>query len=267
MGDAHRLQQVVWNLLSNAVKFTPKGGRVQILVTLEESSVEISVADTGRGISPAFLPHVFERFRQADGTTTRSHGGLGLGLSIVRELVELHGGTVGAASDGEGTGAVFTVRLPLAVARRLTPVLPGDAVAPPAAPHLSCPPEIAGLRVLVVDDEDDTREMLHALLQGCHVDVRLAASAAEALAAVHAAPPDLLLSDVGMPGEDGLSLIGKIRALPAEAGGRIPAVALTAYARMEDRARALHAGFDNHVAKPVEPVELLAVIASFARRR
>ena len=267
VGDAARLQQVVWNLLSNAVKFTPKGGHVEVSVQQRDADVELVVADTGRGIDAGFLPHVFDRFRQAEGVTTRSAGGLGLGLSIVKELVALHGGTVAVASPGLGEGSTFTVTLPASESRRreVTPPRGYDAQ-PPAAIDFACPPELAGMGVLVVDDEEDSRDMLEVMLARCGVKVRLAANAAEAYAAVQAEVPDLLLSDIGMPGEDGYSLIGRIRALPAAAGGRLPAVALTAYARVEDRAKALHAGFDNHVTKPVEPLELLAVVATFARR-
>jgi PAS domain S-box-containing protein len=265
MGDTHRLQQVVWNLLSNAVKFTPKGGRVQVVATLGPSEVEISVSDTGKGISPEFLPYVFDRFRQADGATTRSSGGLGLGLSIVRELVNLHGGSVAVASDGEGRGATFSVRLPLAVMRKGKALTPREQAAVPS--ELTCPPQLAGMVVLVVDDEQDSRDMLAALLRHCGVEVIAVGSAAQARAAIADQVPDVLLSDVGMPDEDGYTLVAQVRALPPGRGGDMPAVALTAYARTEDRARALHAGFDNHIAKPVEPIELLAVVAAFARRR
>ena len=266
MGDSHRLQQVVWNLLSNAVKFTPRAGRVQVIIECRDSSVEITVADTGRGIALDFQRHVFERFRQADGATTRAYGGLGLGLSIVHQLVEMHGGTVSVFSEGEGRGSTFTVRLPLAVARRR------DVSSPPAlqgllAAHgIACPPALDGVHVLVVDDEADTREMLQALLEHCGAGVRLASSVAEGMAMFAELRPDVLLSDIGMPGEDGYVLIDRIRKLPPGAGGGVPAVALTAYARTADRTRALLAGFNNHVSKPVEPVELLAVLASLSAR-
>ncbi len=265
MGDAHRLQQVIWNLLTNAVKFTPRGGRVQVLVECRDSAVEVNVADTGRGITRDFQPHVFERFRQADGGSARSHGGLGLGLSIVRQLVEMHGGTVSVHSEGEGLGASFTVRLPLAVARRFG--APGaPALQASGAGGLACPPELDGLQILLVDDEADTREMLRALLEQCGAQVELAASTAEALTVFARRRPDVLLSDIGMPGADGYALIEQLRRLPPAAGGEVPAVALTAYARTEDRTRALLVGFNNHVSKPVEPLELLAVIASLAGR-
>ncbi|HYH95044.1 ATP-binding protein [Hyalangium sp.] len=265
MGDSQRLQQVVWNLLSNAVKFTPKGGRVQVFVERRDSSVEITVADTGQGICREFLPHLFERFRQAEAGTTRTAGGLGLGLSIVRNLVEMHGGTVSASSEGDGKGATFTVQLPVSVAlRREVAVRPGLQL--PVAQGEVCPPELASLRVLVVDDEGDTRELLRAMLEGCKAHVLTAASAAEGLALLRAERPDLLISDIGMPGEDGYSLISRVRALSPEQGGRTPAVALTAYTRVEDRTRVLLAGFHSHVPKPVEPLELLAVLASLAGR-
>jgi signal transduction histidine kinase/ActR/RegA family two-component response regulator len=266
-GDPVRLQQVVWNLLSNAIKFTPRGGRVQVRMERVNSHVEISVSDTGAGIAPEFLPHVFDRFRQADGTTTRHHGGLGLGLSIVRHLVELHGGTVRAESPGEGHGSTFTVLLPVA------PVYAADAsearVHPAARetlPAFECPDRLDGLRVLVVDDEPDTREMLKAGLGHCGALVTTVATAAEALAEISGAPPDILISDIGMPDEDGYELIRKVRTLPAGRGGRVPAIALTAYARTEDRMQALRAGYQMHVTKPVELVELAAVTASLARR-
>ncbi|MET0401958.1 MAG: ATP-binding protein [Cystobacter sp.] len=263
MGDAHRLQQVVWNLLSNAVKFTPKGGRVQVFVERRDSSVEITVADTGLGIAPEFLPHVFERFRQAEGVLSRRTGGLGLGLSIVKHLVEMHGGIVGVFSEGTGRGSTFTVRLPLSVAVSREVRIP-----PELSRHegLQCPPELSGLRVLVVDDELDTRELLRTLLEGCHARVTTAANVAEGLTRLKEERPDVLVSDIGMPGEDGYSFITHIRALAPQEGGRTPAVALTAYARVEDRTRALLAGFHHHVPKPVEPVELLAVLASLSGR-
>ncbi len=266
MGDSHRLQQVVWNLLANAVKFTPRAGRVEVSVACRESSVEITVADTGRGIALDFQRHVFERFRQADGATTRAYGGLGLGLSIVRQLVEMHGGTVSVFSEGEGHGSSFTVRLPLATARQgdvsATPMLQGLL----AAEGIACPPALDGMHVLVVDDEADTREMLQALLEHCGARVRLASSVAEAMAMFAELRPDLLLSDIGMPGDDGYVLIERVRRLAPGAGGGVPAVALTAYARTEDRTRALLAGFNTHVSKPVEPPLLLAVLASLAGR-
>jgi PAS domain S-box-containing protein len=262
LGDAARLQQVVWNLLSNAIKFTPKGGRVQISVERAGTSVEIAVKDSGQGIAPEFLPHVFEPFRQADGSTTRRHGGLGLGLAIVKSLVELHGGTIRALSDGAGKGATFIVRLPLAPVRERRVESRAARPVELEAGEMDCPTEIRGLRVVVVDDEADARDLLAALLERCGAEVRAAASVAEALEAMEAMRPELVVADIGMPGEDGYALIRKIRARSPEEGGRIPVVALTAYARSEDRTRALRAGFNMHVPKPIDASELLAVIAS-----
>jgi PAS domain S-box-containing protein len=266
-GDPVRLQQVVWNLVSNAVKFTPKGGRVQIRLARVNSHVEISVNDTGAGIPPEFLPHVFDRFRQADQKTTRQHGGMGLGLSIVRHLVELHGGTVEAESPGEGLGATFTVLLPVAPVYRSVGV--EERVHPAAKdtlPSYECPDRLDGLRVLVVDDEPDTRELLKTGLGQCGAEVMTAGSAGEALEAIRRVVPDVLISDIGMPEEDGYELIRRVRELPAEGGGRVPAIALTAYARVEDRMQALRAGYEMHVPKPVELAELVAVAASLVRR-
>jgi PAS domain S-box-containing protein len=266
-GDPVRLQQVVWNLLANAIKFTPRGGRVQVRLERVNSHVEIAVSDTGQGIEPGFLPHVFDRFRQADGTTTRHHGGLGLGLAIVRHLVELHGGTVKAESPGESQGTTFTVLLPVA------PVYASDSselrVHPAARdtlPAFGSPDRLDGLRVLVVDDEPDTREMLKAGLGQCGAEVTAAGSAAEALTEIRQSPPDVLISDIGMPDVDGYELIRKVRTMPAGQGGTVPAIALTAYARTEDRLQALRAGYQMHVTKPVELTELAAVVASLAKR-
>jgi len=267
MGDPARLQQVVWNLLTNAVKFTPRGGRAQVRLERVNSYVEIAVADTGAGIDPEFLPHVFERFRQADQRTTRQHGGLGLGLAIVRQLVELHGGSARVDSSGEGTGSTFTVTLPVAPIHRREEA--EERVHPAARDTLAaheCPERLDGLRVLIVDDELDTRELLAAGLGQCGADVTTASSAREALEALAHGKFDVLLSDIGMPGEDGYELIRRVRGLHADAGGRTPAVALTAYARTEDRLRAMRAGFEMHVAKPVELTELVVVIAHLARR-
>jgi signal transduction histidine kinase/ActR/RegA family two-component response regulator len=266
MGSSTRLQQVVWNLLSNAVKFTPKGGRVQVLVERRDPVVEITVADTGRGIPKDFLPHVFERFRQAEGGTTREVGGLGLGLSIVKYLVEAHGGTVSVSSEGEDQGATFTVRLPLAAARRRESSMPSTLREAAMRAGLLHPPELHGLRILVVDDEADTRELLRTLLGSCHAHVRTAASSTEGLRVLQEEALDLIISDIGMPGEDGYTFIRKVRALSSGRASRLPAVALTAYAGGENRARVLLAGFQSHVPKPVEPIELLAVLASLAKR-
>jgi len=266
-GDANRLQQVIWNLISNAIKFTPKGGRVQVRLERVNSHVEITIADTGAGINPEFLPHVFDRFRQADSAITRTHGGLGLGLSIVRQLVELHGGTVRAESEGEGNGATFIVSLPFIATRRDSPLM--ERVHPATNcgnMSFDCPPQLIGLRVLIVDDEDDTRDLLRAVMERCGCEATSVGSVAEALATLQQTNPDVLISDIGMPEEDGYSFIRKVRALPAERGGNTPAIALTAYARSEDRIRALMAGFQMHVPKPIEPIELAAVVASLSRR-
>jgi PAS domain S-box-containing protein len=266
-GDPERLQQVVWNLLSNAIKFTLPGGCVRVRVVRAGASVEISVSDTGQGIEPEFLPHVFDRFRQADSSTTRSVGGLGLGLAIVRHLVELHGGTVEAESGGEGQGATFRVKLPLISSKgetidseRESPAVADGGVA------LETGQSLLGLRVLVVDDEVNTLGMLAALLERYGAEINAVASAGEALKALESWKPHVMVSDIGMPGEDGYALIRKVRALPAERGGQIPAAALTAYARPEDRTRALMAGYQIHVSKPVEPTELAAVVARLAGR-
>jgi PAS domain S-box-containing protein len=259
-GDPDRLRQVVWNLLSNAVKFTPEGGRVEVRAERTEGVVRVVVNDTGRGIEPDFLPHVFDRFRQADASTTRTHGGLGLGLSIVRHIVEMHGGSVSAESAGAGLGATFTVTLPT------EPTLGKASVE--AAPRVEdCPPSLEGLHILVLDDEADTCEVVAAVLTKCSARVTTATSAAEALEAVAAADFDLIVSDIGMPGVDGYEFIRRVRARERESGARqTPAVALTAYAREEDRRRAFRAGFQMHLAKPVEPGELTAVVASFSGR-
>ena len=277
-GDPDRLQQVLWNLLSNALKFTPKGGRIQVRLERINSHVEITVSDTGQGIDAEFLPHVFDRFRQADSSNTRKVGGLGLGLTIVRQLVELHGGTVQAASSGEGQGATFTVSLPITVVhksktvrttdRRAGDPADEDRVHPRVGGHVAfdCPPTLAGLKVLVVDDEIDARELIIAVLKQCEAIVTAVSSVNEALAAIDSMRPDVLISDIGMPDEDGYSLIKKVRALPPQSGGRIPAVALTAYARAEDRIKALAWGFQMHAPKPIDPVELATIVASLAER-
>ena len=259
-GDAQRIQQIVWNLLSNAVKFTPKAGRVQIVVERRDSSIAIVVADNGQGLAADFIPHVFDRFRQADSGITRLHGGLGLGLAIVKQLVELHGGTVSAASEGIGKGAVFTVLLPTALSR-VSPV--------PSSPigNVECPPELVGLRVLIVEDENDTRELLAEILGGCGMKVTAAGSVAEATASFQVARPELVISDIGMPEEDGFSFIRWLRALPESDGGRVPAIALTAFARTEDRTAVLRAGFRAHIPKPLDIPELLAVLASLVPER
>ncbi|BAY42717.1 multi-sensor hybrid histidine kinase [Scytonema sp. HK-05] len=266
-GDSDRLQQVVWNLLSNAIKFTPKGGLVQILLECVNSYVEITVTDTGKGISREFVPYVFERFRQADSSTTRTYSGLGLGLAIVRHLVELHGGTVHAESQGEGKGATFKVRLPLVKESRTREQ---QAKKENMAPVLLCTstplPILDGLQILVVDDEADTREFLVAAVEMCGAEVIAVSSAIEAIEVISQHRFDVLVSDVGMPEEDGYSLIRKVRKLPKEQGGDIPAVALTAYAREEDRMRSLSQGFQMHLSKPVEPDKLATMIASLVKK-
>jgi PAS domain S-box-containing protein len=266
-GDADRLQQVIWNLLTNAIKFTPKGGRVQVKLERVNSHVEIMVSDSGIGISREFLPYVFDRFRQEDAATTRLHGGLGLGLSIVRQLTELHGGTARVESEGEGQGATFIISLPfIAVMSEQVEPERRHPTASDKSIALDCPPSLDGLRVLVVDDEEDTRDLLRAVLEKCGAEVTMAASTAEALDALEALRPDVLVSDLGMPGADGYALIARVRALPAERGGQTPAAALTAYARAEDRLRVLSSGFQIHLPKPVEPMELIIVVANLAGR-
>jgi signal transduction histidine kinase len=262
-GDPGRLQQVVWNLLSNAIKFTPKGGRVQVNLERVNSHIEISVADSGNGIKREFLPFVFDRFRQADGTTSRQYGGLGLGLAIVRHLVELHGGTVKADSSGEGEGSIFTVKIPLLpVYQREANSEQAEGIEMEVPPLIEYPDNLTGLEVLVVDDEADTLELIKVLLGQCGAKVTTARSAAEALKLLEKIRPDIIISDIGMPAEDGFEFIRKVRQLPPEKGGKIPAVALTAYARAEDRLRVLRSGYQMHVSKPVELAELVAVVAN-----
>jgi signal transduction histidine kinase len=262
VGDGDRLQQIVWNLLSNAIKFTSKDGRIQIRLRRERSYVELVVADDGQGIAPEFLPHVFERFRQADGTFARRAGGLGLGLAIVRSLTELHGGVVSARSDGLGQGATFVVRLPTAPLRSSRESAPHPEPSAATAKTFECPPELGGRHILVVDDEPDTRELLRFVIEQCEATVTTCASGAEVIAALDSGSFDAIVSDIGMPGEDGHSLIRRIRARSPERGGRVPAVALTAYARGEDRVQALRAGFNMHLAKPIDASELLVVLAT-----
>ncbi|HZH92394.1 MAG TPA: ATP-binding protein [Pyrinomonadaceae bacterium] len=261
-GDVARLQQIVWNLLSNAVKFTPEGGSVRIRLERIGSHIKLSVSDTGKGISGDFLPHVFDRFRQADSTTTRNYGGLGLGLAIVRHLVELHGGTVGAESDGEGRGATFSTTFPLLAVS--TEMQSADAMGDARA--FDSRFALEGLRVLVVDDEPDTRQVISAVISKSGAQVRACASVPEALETLKLWKPDILMSDIGMPDEDGYSLIRKVRSLSVESGGLTPAAALTAYARDDDRDQALAAGFQMHVAKPIGSKELIATVASLAGR-
>jgi PAS domain S-box-containing protein len=263
-GDPARLQQVIWNLLSNAIKFTPGGGAVSIDLAQHAGQVAITVRDTGVGIRPEFITHVFERFRQADASTTRRHGGLGLGLSIVKHLIEQHGGTVRAESAGEGQGASFTIELPAAAQ---SPAPPRSARAmmirtPAPATGEFALRDLSGVNVLVVDDDRDARELIFRILSDCQATVRIAGSAREAVDMMRAAPPDLLISDLGMPEVDGFELLAWVRQLGRDHGGEVPAVALTAFARSEDRLRALEAGFSAHISKPVEPSELIAAVAS-----
>jgi signal transduction histidine kinase len=267
LGDADRLQQVIWNLLSNAIKFTPREGAVEIRLRQTGASVEVAVSDNGAGIRPDFLPYVFDRFRQAESTITRSHGGLGLGLSIVRHLVELHGGTVEVRSDGEGQGAVFTVLLPVrtAAAGECAPPEVKSAAAEIADPWIN-PALLQGLHVLVVEDDEDTRDLLAAALEQHGARVTAVASVAAALERLDAGPADVLVSDLAMPDEDGYALIRQVRERSAAQGGGVPAAALTAYVRAEDRSRVLAAGFQRHVPKPIDPSDLVNVVASLAGR-
>jgi len=263
-GDPTRLQQVVWNLLGNAIQFTPKGGKVDVLLERVNSHLEITVHDSGIGIKPKFLPNVLERFRQADSTTTRSYGGLGLGLSIVKHLTELHGGSARAKSGGDGQGATIIISLPLA------PLRPGEKREHPTrskAPKVDCDNlNLDGVKVLLVDDELDARSIIVRLLTQCHAEVKAAATADKGIAVLRDFRPDVLFSDIGMPGNDGYQFIREVRALQPDHGGKIPAIALTAFARSEDRTQPMLAGYHVHVAKPIEPQELLATVGSLAGR-
>lgn len=267
-GDADRLQQVMWNLLTNAVKFTPKGGRVQVRLERINSSVEISVSDTGQGISPEFLPYIFDRFRQQDNTQTRRHGGLGLGMAITRHIVELHGGTIRAQSPGEGLGATFTVRLPVMIVH-------SEKHSASAQPKSAVPSEkddlpesnlirLNGFQILIVDDERDARELIAFVLTQHGANVEAAAGVSEAVEKLQSVKPDLIISDIEMPEEDGFSLIEKLNAFNKRQKRKIPAIALTAHARPSERLKILSAGYQTHLAKPVEPAELLAIVANFA---
>jgi len=265
-GDPDRIQQIIWNLLSNAIKFTPEGGIVAVRLERIQTHIEITISDTGQGIDPELLLHVFDRFRQADSSITRRHGGLGLGLSIVRQLVEMHGGTVTAESPGAGEGTVFKVIFPLmsvhhelSDVEKTRPMITGSTLT-------DRQPSLNDLRVLVVDDEPDARELVAAVLTGSGAEVVSVGSANEALEEMERQKFDVLISDIGMPKMDGYELISKVRQLPAGRGGRIPAAALTAYAGIEDRRRALSAGYQMHIPKPVEPAELTSAIASLAER-
>jgi len=259
-GDPNRLQQVLWNLLTNAVKFTPKGGRVQVFLRRVNSHVEISVMDSGQGISAEFLPHLFTRFSQADTSIARKHGGLGLGLALVKSLIELHGGNVKASSEGEGQGSTFVVSLPLTAVY-------GDDIEPiltpaPATAVLGSSPDLSDFHVLVVDDEADARNLIQHILTKCNARVTTAATATEGIAAVKQHHPEMILSDIGMPVEDGYDFLAKLRQLSRAEGGDTPAIALTAFARSEDRRGALMAGFQMHLPKPVEAAVLLAVVSN-----
>jgi PAS domain S-box-containing protein len=265
-GDPNRLQQVFWNLLNNAIKFTPKDGKVEVVLKHASTEVQVSVIDTGEGIAPEFLPYIFDRFQQGDSSTTRRHGGLGLGLAIVKQLIELHGGNVRVQSDGLGKGATFSVRLPL-TAVYLEPKKEGH---PPEATPREKPPmpevSLTGIQVLVVDDEIDARDLVKRLLETAGATVSTAGSASEAMEHILAGRPDVLVCDIGMQEEDGYSLIRRLRTIEKKEEGVLPAVALSAYARSEDRTKAIRSGFQIHLAKPVEPTELLAVISSLAGR-
>ena len=265
LGDAGRLQQILWNLLSNAIKFTPRGGHVEVRLRRVGSDAEVRVADTGQGIAPGFLPHVFERFRQADASATRATGGLGLGLAIVRHLVELHGGRVEALSAGEGRGATFVVTLPLAARHEEELARSSDALVLEEARAAEVACSLEGIRVLLVEDEVDAREALSAIVSQAGATVAAVGTAREALGRLTAWRPDVLVCDIGLPVEDGYALIRKVRALGPDQGGDVPAVALTAFARASDRARALAAGFQVHLAKPFEPGQVLRVLARIAR--
>jgi PAS domain S-box-containing protein len=260
VGDPERLQQIAWNLLSNAVKFTDPGGSVRASVRREGASAVLTVADTGRGIEPSFLPHVFERFRQADSSTTRRFGGLGLGLALVRHIAELHGGTVAVESEGEGKGATFSITLPARVAVPAFSRL-GDSAQPSEGPAVG---PLLGVRVLVVDDDRDARDLLSAVLAQAGALVEVASSAEAGFSALRSFRPHVLVSDVGMPGEDGLSFMRRVRALDPAEGGAVPSIALTAYTRGEDRTKALAAGFTEYVGKPVDPDQLVAAIEGLA---
>lgn len=255
-GDSTRLQQIVWNLVSNAVKFTPIGGQVTVQLEQVNDRAQITVRDTGKGISPDFLPYVFDYFRQEDGTTTRKFGGLGLGLAIVRHLVELHGGTVSVASPGVGQGATFTVRLPL---------MSTSSKQNQDNRSLQQSLDLSDIKILIVDDEPDTRELVAFVLEQQGAQVTVATSAHQALLILPQTKPDILLSDIGMPDMDGYMLIQQVRQLTPEQGGQIPAIALTAYAGDMNQQQALAAGFQRHIAKPIEPEKLIYLICSLIK--
>jgi signal transduction histidine kinase/CheY-like chemotaxis protein len=258
--DSARLQQIIWNLLSNAVKFTPSGGKIHIRVEQDDANATVTVSDTGQGIAPEFLPRVFDRFRQADSSTTRSFGGLGLGLAIVRHLVELHGGTVSAHSDGAGKGATFSASFPLLTDRTAPIALLSGEI------HASELRSLDGLRVLLVDDEVETRQIISTVVERTGAEVKTCTNAREALTELVAWRPHVILSDIGMPDEDGYSFINRVRSLSHDEGGATPAAALTAYAREEDRKQALAAGYQMHIAKPIGAGQLVIMIAKLAGR-
>jgi signal transduction histidine kinase/ActR/RegA family two-component response regulator len=267
-GDANRLQQVLWNLLANAVKFTPQGGQVAVTLSQAGSQLEVAITDNGEGIDPAFLPHIFERFRQADASSTRRHGGLGLGLSIVRQLVELHGGVVSAHSAGPGTGSTFRMRFPTtSTQQNITEPTGHHPVVDAALASMEelRQVDLAGVKILVVDDEPDSRALIERLLQDCHASVVTAGSADEAMLALDIDAPHLMVSDIGMPGTDGYTLVRRVRAL-GDGRARIPAIAVTAYVRDEDRDMSERAGFQAHLCKPVDPAELQYTVERLARR-
>jgi signal transduction histidine kinase len=273
VGDANRLQQIIWNILSNAVKFTPEGGKVEVMLKRVDSQAEIAVSDTGQGIAPEFLPYVFDEFQQADASTSRKHGGMGLGMAIVKHLVELHKGTVRAESLGEGLGATFRVNLPLATEAAIGQDKDGvfsaetDETTEFGGPGTGGSLTLRGVRILVVDDEADARELIKRVLEDHEAEVTTAQSVPEALQAFENFRPDVLVSDIGMPGLDGYDLIRGVRELEPERGGRTPAVALTALVRSSERRRALHAGYQMHISKPVAPSRLVAALASLAKRK
>jgi CheY-like chemotaxis protein len=266
VGDPDRLQQVTWNLLTNSVKFTPKGGQIRVDLSGGDTHVLVTVSDTGQGIGPEVLPYVFERFRQGDSTSTRAHGGLGLGLALVRHLVEAHGGTVTAESPGEGQGATFTIRLPLAIplaeSSDDSAAYAGEDRSATTEPR----PSLVGVRVLVVDDDHDSLDLAASILTKAGAETRACTSASEGLAEFKAWRPDVLVSDIQMQAEDGYALIRRVRSLDHTEGGKTPAIALTAYGRMEDRLRTLSAGFTMHVPKPIDPLELTTLVANAAGR-
>jgi CheY-like chemotaxis protein len=253
------MYQVLWNLLSNAIKFTPRDGRITVrLAPRDDAKVELSIADTGEGISSEFLPFVFDRFRQADGSTTRHHGGLGVGLSIARYLVELHGGSIRAESPGPGMGSIFTITLPLLVDRGKGKLPSFDSDDQEESPEQQ--DSLHQVRILIVDDDFDASELFQKALMRSGAEVRTASSVKEALSLLESWKPEMLLSDIGMPDEDGFALIEKLRSLPPEQGGCIPAASLTAYTREEDQKRAIAAGFNIHISKPVSVTELLSSV-------